>query len=86
MTRSSTAPDPEFLALAAQWRDQLKDVTDEQFVRWMEALMTSHCPEKFDALVDSGLVVAGEPVWQFLLSAAEFILITNRETQRGVRP
>jgi hypothetical protein len=45
MTRSSTTPDPEFLALAVQWRDQLKDVTDEQFVRWMEALMTSHCPE-----------------------------------------
>jgi hypothetical protein len=43
-------------------------------------------PGKFDALVDSGLVIAGEPVWQFLLSAAEFILITNRETQRGVRP
>lgn len=78
-------PAPEYLQLAAQWRDQLGSVTEEHLIFCMTKLFAAHTPEGFDALMESRLEIAGEPVWLFMLSAAEFVLITHNETMRGVR-
>lgn len=82
----SAAPDPDFLRLAAGWRDQLKDTTEAEWVEWIERLMDAHTPEGFAALVNSDLLIAGESAWGFMLTAAEFILVAHREAMRGVKP
>lgn len=79
-----------YVALAGVWRDQLSALSTVELFKLLTKLSDTHDRTLFLEFMSSGDIVGsgkdGEVIWEFVLSAAELVVMTELELRRGVRP